>query len=78
MTTGPISPTLLEALNTLLSFHTSQSAGGKLVVREDVRPSDADPENRRRYHAAWRVVAEAAAPKSDPASAKDSADPAPG
>jgi hypothetical protein len=64
VTTPSLAPSLLEALNTLLSFHTQQSAGGTLEVRWQMHVSEVDPENRRRYADAWRVVAAAAAEPS--------------
>jgi hypothetical protein len=51
--------TVREALETLLTVHTSQSMTGEFKLQEDVRPTDLDPEGRRRYEAAWRTLAEA-------------------
>jgi hypothetical protein len=51
--------TVREALEAVLTVHTSQSATGEFRLRENVRPTDLDPEGRRRYEAAWRTLAEA-------------------
>ena len=51
--------TVREALQTLLTVHTSQSATGEFKVQQDVRTTDLDPDGRRRYEAAWRTLAEA-------------------
>ena len=65
MTADEMNPTLREALNMLLNLHTGQSSGGNLIVREDIGHPDTDQEVRRRDHNAWRVVAPAAASKSN-------------
>jgi hypothetical protein len=61
--TSPLPPALVEALKTLLSFHTNQIADGKVEVRWQMHVSDVNGDNQRRYAEAWQAVAAAVAPE---------------
>ena len=51
--------TVREALDAVMSVHTSTSPKGELEIRERVDLADLSPDSRSRYQAAWRILWEA-------------------